>query len=77
MTQLLQDVMATIRRLPDQEQDALAVVMFAHLAATKMHVLPFDQELKAIEALRDGLDDGTTELVPDEEMEALRKSCGL
>jgi predicted transcriptional regulator len=74
VTKLLEEALARARQLPDEDQDALAVVLLSisdSLAADEM-----DDETRA--ALREGLDQARRgELVPDAEVQALWRRFGV
>ena len=77
VTQLADELISKIRNLPGTEQDAIALMVFSHLglkAAKSEASLEFVRE---IEALRDGLDNGTTEMATDAEVAACREACGF
>jgi hypothetical protein len=73
MTKLLDQAIAKVRALPDEDQDALALVILTDLDAV---IEPLDDETRA--AIREGLEQARRgEFVPDEEIEALWKRHGL
>jgi len=75
MTKLLEQAIAKVRELPEEEQDALAVTILA-LAAGDGSVAPLDDETRT--AILEGLEQARRgEFVPDEEIEALWKRHGL
>jgi predicted transcriptional regulator len=73
MTKLLEQAIAKARTLPDEDQDALALVILTDLDAV---IEPLDEETRA--AIREGLEQARRgEFVPDEEMDAFWKRHGL
>jgi predicted transcriptional regulator len=74
MTKLLEVAIAKARKLPAEDQDAVAVAMLAMTEETP--VVALDEETRA--AIREGLEQARRgEFVPDEEIEALWKRHGL
>ena len=75
MTKLLDDAIAKIRSLPDEEQDELALVLLAMLERST-EVEELDDETRA--AIHEGLEQARRgEFVSDEEMQAFWKRHGL
>jgi predicted transcriptional regulator len=75
MTKLLDQAIAKVRQLPEDEQDALALALLT-MADSDASILPLDDEARA--AIREGLEQARRgEFVPDEEIEALWKRHGL
>jgi predicted transcriptional regulator len=69
MTKLLEQAIAKVRELPEEDQDALAVTILA-LAEADESVAPLDDETRA--AILEGLDQARRgEFVSDEEIAAL------
>ena len=75
MTKLLEQAIAEALELSEQEQDALADALFAHLAGRR-HVLSAEQVADVIR-IRDDLRSGRTRLATDDEVAAVWKKCGL
>ncbi len=74
MTKLLDDVIAKVRELPDEEQDALAVALLAMTEADG--ITPLDEPARR--AIQEGLAQAERgEFVPDAEIEALWKRHGV
>jgi predicted transcriptional regulator len=72
MTKLLDQAIAKVRALSEEDQDALALVLLADLNAITE---PLDDDTRA--AIREGLEQARRgEFVPDEEMAALWKRYG-
>ncbi len=75
MTKLLEQAIAKVRELPDEDQDALAIAMLS-MAGADAASIPLDDETRA--AIREGLEQARRgEFVPDEEIKALWKRNGL
>lgn len=75
MTKLLEQAIAKVRELPEEDQDTLALAMLA-MAEDDAWAVPLDDETRA--AIREGLEQARRgEFVPDEEIEALWKRHGL
>jgi predicted transcriptional regulator len=74
MTKLLEQAIAKLRELPEQEQDALAVAL---LSVAGGHAdIALDDETRT--AIHEGLAQAERgEFVPDEEIEALWKRHGV
>ena len=73
MTKLLEKAIETARKLPAEDQDAVAVAM---LSMAEQKPITLDDETRA--AIREGLDQAKRgQFVPDEEIEALWKRHGL
>jgi hypothetical protein len=74
MTKLLEQAIAKVRKLTDEEQDAVALTILA-MAEADRSTLPLDDETRA--AILEGLEQARRgEFVPDEEIEALWKRYG-
>jgi len=75
MTKLLEEVIAKVRALPEEDQDALAALL---LAATKADasVVPLDETTRA--AIREGLAQAERgEFVPDDVVAQSDKRHGI
>ena len=75
MTKLLDQAIARVRQLPEDDQDTLAIALISMAEAGA--VLPaLDDETRA--AIREGLEQARRgEFVPEEEIKALWKRHGL
>jgi predicted transcriptional regulator len=74
MTKLLEQAIAKVRELPDEEQDTLALALMA-MANDDAWNVPLDEHARA--AIQEGLAQARRgEFVPDEEIEALWKRYG-
>ena len=69
MTRLLEDAIAKARELPDNEQDAMADVLFAHMTGVGVRYKLDDEQVAEVMRIRENLRTGKTTLVPDDEMD--------
>ena len=75
MTKLLEQAIAKVRTLPDEEQDALAAALLS-MAAGDAADFPIDDMTRA--AIREGLGEAERgEYVPDEVVAAANKRHGI
>jgi predicted transcriptional regulator len=75
MTKLLEQAIAKLRELPEQEQDALAVALLS-VAGGHAPDIALDDETRM--AIHEGLAQAERgEFIPDEEIEALWKRHGV
>jgi predicted transcriptional regulator len=75
MTKLLDQAIAKVRELSEDEQDARALALLS-MADGNASLFPLDDETRA--AIREGLEQARRgEFVPDEEIEALWKRHGV
>jgi hypothetical protein len=65
-----------VRELPEEDQDAAAEALFAHIAnRDRRHRLTLEQA-EEVRRIRARLRSGETRLATDEEVSALWKKCG-
>ena len=77
MTKLLEQAVEQARELPEDDQDAAAEALFAHIAnQDQRHGLTFEQA-EEVKRIRARLRSGETRLATDEEVSALWKKCGV
>lgn len=77
MTKLLEQAVEQARELPEEDQDAAAEALFAHIAnRDQHHGLTFEQA-EEVKRIRARLQSGETRLATDEEVSALWKKCGV
>jgi hypothetical protein len=75
MTKLLETAIAKVRKLPDEEQDAIALALFS-LAESDASAFPIDSETRA--AILEGLAEADRgEYVPDEVLAESNKRRGI
>jgi hypothetical protein len=77
MTKLLEQAIAKARQLSEDEQDAIADALFAHLAGNDRRIGLTPEQIADVTRIRDDLRSGRTRLATDEETAALWKKCGL
>jgi len=77
MTKLLEDAIAEARKLPENEQDALAETVFAHIASSDVDYHLTEEQVEEVKRRQQALRDGTSRFATDEEVAALWKKCGL
>ncbi len=70
MTKLLEDAIAQARELPEEEQDAMADVLFTYMTGAGVRCGLSDEQVAEVMRIRDKLRTGKTRLVPDNEMDA-------
>lgn len=77
MTKLLEQAVEQARELPEEDQDAAADALFAHMAhQDQRHGLTIDQ-VEEVERIRARLRSGETRLATDQEVSAFWKKCGV
>jgi hypothetical protein len=76
MTKLLEDAIATIRTLPEEEQDAAADALFAYLAGRRDYGLT-EGQADEVRQIQQDLREGKLRLATDEEMAVTWKKLGL
>jgi hypothetical protein len=76
MTKLLEDAIATVRTLPEEEQDAVADAMFAYVAGRGDYRLT-EEQIKEVKQIQRELHDGKLQLATEEEMASFWKTLGL
>ncbi len=75
MTKLLDEVIAKLKSLPEEDQDALAALMLA-VTRADASMVPLDEETRA--AIREGLSQAERgEFVPDEILAEADKRHGI
>jgi putative addiction module component (TIGR02574 family) len=77
MTKLLEDAIAQARKLPENEQDAVAEALFAHIASSDVSYRLTDDQVEEVKQRQQALREGKSRFATDEEMDALWKKCGL
>ena len=77
MTKLLEQAVEKARELSEEDQDAAAEALFAHMAnLDRHHSLSVDQ-VEEVKRIRTRLHSGETRLATDKEVSALWKKCGV
>jgi hypothetical protein len=77
MTKLLEQAIAKARELSEEEQDAIADALFAHLGQRAGRVQLTAEQIADVNRIRNDLRSGRTRFATDEETAALWKTCGL
>jgi hypothetical protein len=77
MSKLLEQAIVKARELSEEEQDAIADALFAHIAGRERRYRLTPEQIADVERIRDDLRSGRTRLATDEETAALWKKCGL
>jgi hypothetical protein len=77
MTKLLEQAIAEARELSEQEQDAIADALFAHITGGTPTVQLTPRQIADVNRIRQDLRTGRTRLASDEETTALWEKCGL
>jgi hypothetical protein len=77
MTKLLEQAIAKARELSEEEQNAIADALFAHLAGDDRRYRLSPEQIADVTRIRDDLRNGRTRLATDEEVAAVWKKCGL
>jgi hypothetical protein len=76
MTKLLEQAIAQARQLSEEEQDAVADALFAHLVGDHRRHRLTDEQVSDVRRIQQELRDGKTRLLTDDEMAAFWKKCG-
>lgn len=77
MAKLLERAIAKARELSEDEQDAIAEALSAHLATNAIPNRLTPGQVADVHRIREDLRNGRTRLATDEELAALWKKCGL
>jgi hypothetical protein len=77
MTKLLEQAIAQVRDLLDDDQDAAADALFAHLAGDHRRFRLTAEQIEDATRIQRDLREGKARLADDGEMAALWKKCGL
>ena len=76
MTKLLEQAIARVRELPEEDQDAVAAVVLSMTEDDAHGLAPLDSDTRA--AIREGLEQARRgEFVPEADIEAIWKRHGL
>ena len=77
MTKLLEQAVEQVRKLPEEDQDAAADVLFAHIANEDRRYRLSADQVEEVKRIRGRLQTGETRLATDDEMSALWKKFGV
>jgi hypothetical protein len=73
MSTLFEEAVLKARQLPDEEQDELAAALFAQMSGQRLT----PDQVEEVRAIRARLASGDEDIVPDSEMAAFWRHCGL
>jgi threonine aldolase len=73
MTKLLEEAIEQLRDLPAEDQDAAANVLFAYISSDAREYQLQPHQVAEVHRIRRGLRDGSTRLVTDGEVKAVRQ----
>jgi hypothetical protein len=76
MTKLLEQAIAQVRELPEEDQDGAADALFAYIARSDRPYPVTYEQLEEVKRRQKALQDGETRLATDEEVAAVWKRCG-
>jgi hypothetical protein len=77
MTKLLAQAVEQARELPEEDQNAAAEALFAHIANRDHRYGLSIEQVEEVKRIRARLQSGETRLATDEEVSALWKKCGV
>ncbi len=77
MTKLLEEAIAKVRELPDDQQDAAADALFAHISGDAGRYQLTPEQVVEVIRIQGDLREGRTRLATDDELAALRKKAGF
>jgi hypothetical protein len=77
MTKLLEQAVSQARELPDEAQDSVAEVLFAHIAAKDQQYGLAPEQIADVKRIQQRLRNGETRLATDDEVAAVWKKSGL
>lgn len=77
MTKLLEQAIEKARTLSDEEQDALADALFAHMATDHPLNRLSPEQIENVKQIRADLRSGKTRIATEQELAALWGKCGL
>jgi hypothetical protein len=77
MTRLLEEAIAKVRELPDDQQDAAADALFAHISGDAGRYRLTPEQVAEVIRIQEDLREGKTRLATDDELATLRKKSGL
>jgi hypothetical protein len=77
MTKLLEQAVEQVRELSAEDQDAVADVLFAHIANEDRRYRLSAEQVEEVRRIRERLHSGETRLATEDEMSALWKKFGV
>jgi hypothetical protein len=77
MTKLLDEAIEHLRDLPEEEQDSAAEALFAFISSDERQYRLLPHQVTEVRRIQRGLQDGTTRLATDQEVERARKRARI
>ena len=77
MTKLLEEAIAKVRELPEDQQDAAADALFAHISGDAGRYRLTPEQVAEVIRIQKDLREGRTRLATDDELAAMLKKSGL
>jgi hypothetical protein len=77
MTKLLEEAIEHLRDLPEEEQDSAAEALFAFISSDERQYRLLPHQVTEVRRIQRGLQDGTTRLATDQEVERARKRARI
>jgi hypothetical protein len=77
MTKLLEEAIEHLRDLPEEEQDSAAEALFAFISSDERQYRLLPHQVSEVRRIQRSLQDGTTHLATDQEIERARKRARI
>lgn len=77
MTKLLDEAIEHLRDLPEEEQDSAAEALFAFISSDERQYRLLPHHVTEVQRIQRALQDGTTRLATDTEIERARKKSRI
>jgi hypothetical protein len=77
MSTLLEEAIEQLRALPEEEQDSAAEALFAFIASDERQYRLLPHQVSEVQRIQRGLQDGTTRLATDQEIERERRKSRI
>lgn len=77
MSTLLDEAIEQLRDLPEEEQDSAAEALFAFIASDERQYRLLPHQVTEVRRIQRSLQDGTTRLATDQEIERERKKSRI
>jgi hypothetical protein len=77
MTKLLEEAIEHLRDLPEEEQDSAAEALFAFISSDERQYRLLPHQVTEVKRIQRALEDGTTRLATDSEIERARKKARI
>jgi len=75
MTKLLDEAIEHLRDLPEEEQDSAAEALFAFISSDERQYRLLPQHVSEVQRIQRALQDGSTRLATDPEVQHVRKKA--